>query len=139
MFIRSERLFLRPGWEEDRAELAALGAAGRTDCTIGCTPWFDLAVDLANPRPGAGLPRFVITLPGPHGARLVGLAALERAGDNLGIGVWIAPAHRGLGYAAETVRALQGMARALGHTRLVACPALDCACDDDPEPTLRAA
>lgn len=124
MFLRSERLFLRPGWPEEWNEIvdkaASDGAAGIHDGLPG--PQHDGGDAPWSPLPHERLlPRLVITMPGQGGARLIGcigLAAVEAGPADLGF--WILRECRGQGFATESVRALIGMARALGHTQLVA-------------------
>lgn len=145
MFIRSERLFLRPGWAEDRHELLALIGEenGQATMTHGpaCAPWVRAVASAIAGGQESPLPRFLVTLPdtrpGALGARLIGVAALDRAGQDIGIGVWIGGDHRDRGYADEAARALTGLARALGHHPVVPTPQADC--DTDPGPTRRAA
>lgn len=112
MFIRSERLFLRPAWPEDRAEVdRALGAE---------------AARLANLPASPRHPRFLITLPDHRGAQAVGLIALWEAEGESRLGIWIAPQWRGRGIATEALRAILPLLCVLGHCRLVATPAPDC-------------
>ena len=122
MFIRSERLFLRPFWPEDRAELLALlaeeGADRRQDAgwPLPCR-----VAQGAEPE-DRRCPRFLVTLPGAHGSTIVGVVGLSRAGDAAEAGVWIAPAFRGRGYATEAGRALLSIARSLGFECAMARP-----------------
>ncbi|KUR78116.1 GNAT family N-acetyltransferase [Novosphingobium sp. FSW06-99] len=112
MFIRSERLFLRPAWPEDWSDIqTALG---------------DHAHVLAA-RPQAWRhPQFLITLPDQHGAHVVGLICFAPYQGETELGVWIAQHARGQGYATEAARAALTLARMLGHCRLVASPIADC-------------
>lgn len=137
MFIRSERLFLRPGWPEDSRELLGWverDPAAREFCGA---PWprpsdyaavDHAALDRA-PEDDVGdagraqnrlLPCFLVTVPGAAGARLVGSVGLYRLGDDVHLGCWIAQDHRGRGYASEAVRAVLSLARTLGHARIMA-------------------
>ena len=128
MFIRSKRLFLRPGWAEDWQELAAAIADPSVVRNLARVPWpFQgkhaqdfLALDHA---PDA--PSFLITLPGAQGAPIIGGAGLYRQGEAVELGYWIAPGHWGRGYASEAVRAMLSIARGLGHTRIVASHFID--------------
>ena len=123
MFIRSERLFLRPGWPEDWEEvLARIGDEGVVR-NLASAPWPYTADDAKRflslpdePR----LPRFLVTLPGSDGARLVGSIGLMRDGGDTELGYWIARDFWGQGYATEATRAVLGLARALGHCRVKA-------------------
>jgi len=123
MFIRSERLFLRPGWPEEWAEL--LIAINDEDVVrnLSTAPWpyteEDAKAFALRPQERM-LPHFFITLPTAEGAKLIGSVGLNRESDEVEIGYWIARAHWGQGYATEAARAVLSQARALGHKRLVA-------------------
>lgn len=128
MFHRSERLFLRPAFQEDcGAILAGIGDESIVR-NLARAPWpytSDDARSFAalpqNPR----LPHFLVTLPG---AGVIGAAGLgTQDGDRvteLGaepeIGYWIAREHWGRGYATEAARAVLRIAHTLGHRRIVA-------------------
>ena len=123
MFVRTERLFLRPGWPEDLDDLVeafndelmqrmfAGAALPRTRNAV--REYLDRPRD---PR----LPHFFMYLRGAHGAKLVGGIGLGRSGDDVEVGYWIASGYRGCGYALEALRAVVDQARALGHRRLTA-------------------
>lgn len=125
MFIRSERLFLRPGWPEDWEELLARIADEAAIAANGpAEPWPGQSEPVrafATAPQERLLPHFLVTLPGAEGARLLGCAGLSRgpAGD-AELGFWIARPHWGQGYATEAARAVLGLARALGHRRVLA-------------------
>ncbi len=129
MFIRTERLFLRPGWPEDWQELLAAIGEEAVVRNLGRAPWPYTAADArdfaARPQDGR-TPHFVVTLPGASGARVIGACGLERD-DHGGVelGYWIARGHWGRGYATEAGRAVLGLARALGHGRLSASHFVD--------------
>lgn len=124
MFIRSERLFLRPGWAEDWAELYEQIADEDIVRNLAKAPWPyepDHAREFAARAQEPRTPHFLVTLPGARGAELVGCVGL--APDETGateLGYWIARKHWSRGYATETVRAVLGLARAIGHRRIVA-------------------
>ena len=123
MFIRSERLFLRPGWPEDWAELLTAIGEQAVVRNLATAPWpytMDDAMAFARRPQEKLLPHFVVTLPGGDGARLIGSAGLARRGDEVELGYWIARSHWGQGYATEAVRAVLRLAVALGHRRLIA-------------------
>src|SRR5260221_6808585 len=104
MFIRTARLFLRPCWREDRHEMLALIGDGAPAPSPPALPWPLTAGDTQRfiDRPGDQLlPHFFITLPGSPGTGLIGGIGLGRDGGEVGLGYWIAAAHRGHGYAAE--------------------------------------
>ncbi|MBB3859173.1 RimJ/RimL family protein N-acetyltransferase [Novosphingobium hassiacum] len=123
MFIRSERLFLRPGWPEDWAELHALIDDESIVCNLLREPWpyrpSDAQAFAASPQ-GIRHPSFLVTLPGAHGARLVGCVGLAQEEGESVLGYWVARQHWGRGFATEAVRALLTLAPTLGHKRIVA-------------------
>jgi RimJ/RimL family protein N-acetyltransferase len=109
MFIRTERLFLRPGWPEDLEELReVLGneeAAMRDSSSRSREPF---------------LAHFFINLRDDDGPRLIGGIGLAKVGSDVELDFWVAPRHRGQGYAAEAVRAVLRQAAMLGHDRVIA-------------------
>jgi RimJ/RimL family protein N-acetyltransferase len=111
MFIRTDRLFLRPGWPEERAELASLigGILGLSDENRA-------RIDALTSEM---YPQFSITLPGEDGAQLIGAIELVDAAGAASLDFWIAEPFRRQGYATEAVRAVLSLARAVGHRRIV--------------------
>ena len=128
MFIRSERLFLRPGWPEDSAELLALIADKSVVRNLARAPWPYTAQDarrfLEAPQDHL-LPRFLITQPGAEGARLLGCVGLSEIDDEANLGYWIARDQWGQGFASEAVSAVLSLARSIGHRRIVASHFVD--------------
>ncbi|WP_404479845.1 GNAT family N-acetyltransferase [Novosphingobium sp. BL-52-GroH] len=123
MFIRSERLFLRPGWAEDWQDLLATIADETVVRNLAHVPWpygaQDAQAFVAKPQDHL-LPRFLVTLPGPDGARLIGGCGISLLDGEVNLGYWIARGEWGQGYATEAARAVLGLAHALGHHRVVA-------------------
>lgn len=127
MFIRSERLFLRPGWPEDWAELTTrIGdeAVGR-HLTRSPWPYTPAAAREYLKAPGEGggdsrCPQFLVTLPTREGSQLIGCAGLAPGEDGIELCYWIARERWGQGYATEAARAVLSLARTLGHRRIVA-------------------
>lgn len=128
VFIRSERLFLRPGWPEEWAEIDALLDEETTARHLVHAPWpwrGEQARARATSPQDARHPWFFVTLPGTQGARLVGCVGLVAPGGprsccgEAELAVWIGWPFRGRGYAAEAVRALLPVSRTLGHRRLL--------------------
>lgn len=123
MFIRTERLFLRPGWPEDMDELLEVLGEEAVVRSIGVSSFPRSAAALrdylSRPRDPL-LPHFFINLRDDTGAKLIGGIGLGRVGDDVELGYWIANRHRGHGYAAEAVRAVLAEARMLGHREIVA-------------------
>jgi RimJ/RimL family protein N-acetyltransferase len=122
MFIRSERLFLRPGWPEDWEELLEAINDDGVVRNLARAPWpytMDDAMEFAARQQERLLPHFFITLPTSEGARLIGSVGLGRDGDEVELGYWIARGFWGQGYASEAARAVLRLAEALGHRRIV--------------------
>ena len=123
MFIRSERLFLRPGWPEDWAELHALIDDEAVVRNLARAPWPygpDDARSFAASAQGTRCPHFFVTLPGASGARMIGCIGLVEEAAEATLGYWIARQHWNKGYATEAVRALLSLASTLGHRRIIA-------------------
>lgn len=121
MFIRSKRLFLRPGWPEDWTELFTAINDEKVVRNLTTAPWpygKEDAIAFARRPQERLLPHFFVTLPSAEGVKLVGSAGLARHGDRVEIGYWIARQHWGQGYATEAVRAVLLLAEALGHRRI---------------------
>ena len=122
MFIRSERLFLRPGWPEDWPELLALIADEGIVRNLAKAPWPykpEHARDFAAKGQDARLPHFFVAL--ARTGELIGSVGLGRDEDGrTELGYWIARPHWGRGYAPEAARAVLHLAKTLGHRRLVA-------------------
>ncbi len=100
MFIRSENLFVRPAWPEDRPRLSRLDVPARVD---------PFKLD------GQGL---VVTLPGGHdargervaGARLIGTGGFRVTRGRWQPVLWLAPAWRSLGLFDEAEESLDQLA-----------------------------
>ncbi|MEY4238307.1 MAG: hypothetical protein RL339_908 [Pseudomonadota bacterium] len=124
MFMRSERLFLRPAWPEDWEELLSRVADESVVRNLAKAPWPYTAEDarwFASQPQDQHLPHFFITLPtSAEPARLIGCIGLAADGDAVELGYWLGREHWGKGYASEAARAVISVARVLGHKRLVA-------------------
>jgi len=101
MFIRSENLFIRPAWPEDRARLSRLDVPVRHDPLI----------DAGQCR---GL---VVTMPGTSGIRPIGTACLSREGQGWKSRLWLAPAWRHLGLFDEAEDMLEQLVTNLSPPR----------------------
>ncbi len=145
MFIRTERLFLRPGWPEDLEEIfeALNGDAVPRTLTVPGLPRSRGEIrDLLEGSRNLRFPQFMIWLRAPGGARLVGhiglvasrcdmagcsdMAGAPAAGAREGeLVYWIKAEFAGRGFAGEAVRAMLDQARSLGHARVVAYEPFD--------------
>ncbi len=124
MFIRSERLFLRPGWPEDWEELLSRIDDEAVVRNLAKVPWPYTAEDarwFASQPQLPRCPHFFVTLPtSSQPAQIIGCIGLAEDGDEVELGYWFAREHWGRGFATEAARAVIGLARTLGHRRLVA-------------------
>lgn len=124
MFIRSERLFLRPGWPEDWQELLGRIDDESVARNLAQVPWPYTAEDaraFASQPQDARCPHFLITLPtSAKPAEIIGCIGLARIEDQVELGYWITRAHWGQGYATEAARSVLRLARVLGHREIVA-------------------
>ena len=129
MFIRSERLFLRPGWPEDWSEIFAQIADEAVVRNLSQVPWPYTAEDarrFASQPQDARCPHFLITLPtSAKPAEIIGCIGLARSDDGAELGYWITRDHWGHGYATEAARAVLRLAKVLGHREIVAGHFLD--------------
>ncbi|HEX8573852.1 MAG TPA: GNAT family N-acetyltransferase [Allosphingosinicella sp.] len=115
MFIRTERLLLRPGWSQDAPALFGAIADERIVRNLATAPWpyrpGDAEAWLATERdprePSLLIFRCTNTAPELIGAIGVG----RRPTGDLELGYWIARHHWGRGYATEAGRAVLAMAR----------------------------
>lgn len=123
MFIRSERLFLRPGWPEDWEELLGRICDERILRNLARAPWPygpEDARRFAAMEQDKRYPMFFVTAPSAAGTRIVGTCGLGLAGETPELGYWIARDDWGRGYATEASRAVLRLARVLGHRRIEA-------------------
>ncbi|OYX67000.1 MAG: hypothetical protein B7Y88_04020 [Sphingomonadales bacterium 32-64-17] len=119
MFIRSERLMLRPIFPEDWREVFAGIADESVVRMLARAPWpytADDARSFCNEPRGADEMLFAITVPGADGAPLIGTIGLTSASHETAheLGYWIAPSRQRQGYGSEAVGAVLATARALG-------------------------
>lgn len=123
MFIRTQRLFLRPGWPEDWHEIRREVADQAVVRNLSDVPW-PYTDDDARRYAGASQdrlhPHFLVTLPGASGTRVVGALGLKPGADCAEVGYWIGRDHWGRGYATEALRGVLSLARTIGHRRLAA-------------------
>jgi RimJ/RimL family protein N-acetyltransferase len=127
MFLRTERLFLRPAWLEDVTELTRAIGQPSVVSMLARVPW-PYTEDHARAwiaRPKApDLPSLLVTLP-EQGGRIVGGCGLHLDEGDAAVGYWVAPEHWGRGYATEALGGFLSLARAMGHHRIVGRHAAD--------------
>lgn len=127
MFVRTERLFLRPAWQEDAPELARAIGHEPVVFMLARVPWpyrEEHARAWIESRRDPYLPSLLVTLP-DEGGRIVGVCGLHEEGGEVEVGYWITPTHWGQGYATEALRGILSLARLVGHCRLVSRHAAD--------------
>ena len=127
MFLRTQRLFLRPAWLEDAPEITRAIGHEPVVRMLSRVPWpyheehartwIDAARDPC-------LPNLLITLP-EDGGRIVGCVGLHEEGERIEVGYWIAPTDWGQGYATEALTGLLALARLAGHQRIFSRHAVD--------------
>jgi RimJ/RimL family protein N-acetyltransferase len=127
MFVRTERLFLRPAWIEDAAELTRAIAHEPVARMLAAMPWPYSEADARrwieterDPRS----PALLVTVPN-EGARIVGSIALHREDGFAEAGYWIEPGSWNRGYASEALSGLLAVAPMLGHRRIAGRHAAD--------------
>jgi RimJ/RimL family protein N-acetyltransferase len=122
MFARTERLLLRPSWPEDSGQLYEAVADEAIIRNLALAPWpyriEDAASFTAHEHP-VHFPNFLLLQRTDGAPRLVGSCGIHNRDGNAELGYWIARPYWGLGYATEAARAVIGVAKALGHQRLV--------------------
>ncbi|KMS55153.1 GCN5 family acetyltransferase [Novosphingobium barchaimii LL02] len=129
MFVRTERLFLRPAWPEDLDDIVEALLDEDIQRNLGVAPLPSTIEGIKAYIEGPGdprLPNFFMYLRAPGGPQLVGGIGLGRYEGDVEVGCWIVPGQRGRGFAGEALRAMIAQARALGYRRLVASHFADC-------------
>ena len=121
VFHRSERLFLRPAFQEDwKAILVLIGGDDAIARNLASAPWpygeRDARDFTALPQ-DMRLPHFLVTLPGTGVIGCTGLGAHDGAAE---LGYWIGRPFWGQGFATEAARAVLQIAHTLGHQRMKA-------------------
>lgn len=124
MFVRTDRLLLRPGWADDAPALAAAIGEERIIRNLARAPW-PYGVDDAKAflsRPATALPNLLVFLRSRQPPELVGGIELSATSESeVELGYWIASAHWNRGFVTEAGRAALAVARhGLRLRRLVA-------------------
>jgi len=127
MFLRTERLFLRPAWLEDAPELTRAIGQEPVVRMLARVPWpyreEHARAWIATPK-DPRLPNVLVTLPEENG-RIVGCTGLHDEAGKVAVGYWIEPRYWGRGYATEALNGVLSFARLLGHRRIVSRHAAD--------------
>lgn len=129
MFARTERLLLRPGWQEDAPALARAIGEEAVVRNLATAPWpyseNEAREFLSTPFDPAQ-PRFLVFARTGGAPRLVGGCGIKPDEDGRPeLGYWIARSYWGLGFATEAGRQLVHIARAMNLPKLTAGHFLD--------------
>jgi len=128
MFAITERLLLRPPWQEDAPAIFEAANDERLVRNLARLPWpyrhadADFYCDMAARDP---LPHLLIFDRTGERPRLVGTCGLDETEGRIALGYWIRHEAWNRGYATEAGRALVEIGRALGHRRLTATHFID--------------
>jgi RimJ/RimL family protein N-acetyltransferase len=123
MFARTERLLLRPSWPEDAGALYDAIADEGIVGNLARAPWpytREEAVRFAAVEHPEMFPAFMLMLRTDGAPQLIGACGLGERDGEAELGYWIARPYWGRGFAAEAAKAVVGIAKALGHRKLVA-------------------
>lgn len=129
MFVRTERLTLRPAWPEDAAELAQAIGHEAVVRNLARAPWpypIEAAESFAASFDDPVEPRFLVFEHVGGRTRLIGATGIGPHKDEPNeLGYWITPDAWGRGYATEAGAAVLRAARARGLRRIAAGHFLD--------------
>ena len=129
MFARTERLLLRPGWQEDAPALARAIGEEAVVRNLATAPWpygEEEAQKFLGMPVDPDQPRFLIFARTGGAPRLVGGCGISPNPEGaLEMGYWIARPYWGLGFATEAGRQLVHIARAMNLPKLSAGHFLD--------------
>jgi RimJ/RimL family protein N-acetyltransferase len=124
MFVRTQRLTLRPGWAEDAPDLAQAIGHEAVVRNLSRAPWpypIEAAETFVADLPDAGEPRFLIFEHQGGRTRLIGGMSVSPLRDEPHeLGYWITPDAWGRGYATEAGAAVLRAARAAGIRHVTA-------------------
>jgi RimJ/RimL family protein N-acetyltransferase len=122
MFARTERLLLRPSWPEDADAIYGAIADEGIVRNLARAPWPYTACDaaaFAALEHNTHYPNFMLMLRTDGAPKLIGSCGLGQLDGEAELGYWIARDHWGQGFAAEAAKAVVGIAKAIGHKKLV--------------------
>jgi RimJ/RimL family protein N-acetyltransferase len=129
MFVRTQRLTLRPGWAEDAPELARAIGHEAVVRNLARAPWpytIEAAETFAASFVEAAEPNFLIFEHRGSALRLIGAIGVGPFDDEPHeLGYWLTPDAWGRGYATEAGAAVLRAARSIGIRRVVAGHYLD--------------
>jgi RimJ/RimL family protein N-acetyltransferase len=114
---------LRPSWPEDAGAIYDAVADEGIVRNLALAPWPYTACDaaaFAAMEHSEHYPNFMLMLRTDGAPQLIGSCGLAERNGEAELGYWIAREHWGRGYATEAATAVVGVAKALGHRKLVA-------------------
>src|SRR3546814_1478890 len=108
MFIRTERLFLRPAWREDAPTLARLLGQPGVQHELTGSPWLEALGDADHFLASGGSRdvRLLVFRRTEGGPKLIGTAGVGQPLDRSEFGLWLSRAERRRGFAQEAGCAL---------------------------------
>lgn len=124
MFVRTERLTLRPAWAEDAPELANAIGHEAVVRNLARAPWpysIEAAETFVADSISPAVPRFLMFEHRRGTIRLIGGIGLDAVkGEPHELGYWVTPDAWGRGYATEAGAAVLRAAKAAGIRRVTA-------------------
>ncbi len=121
MFARTDRLLLRPVWNEDAAALAKAISDEAIVRNLAMAPWpytLQDAKEFIQIERSDMTPNFMVMRRSHAAPELIGACGLLNRNGAIEIGYWIARDHWGLGYATEAAKAVLRIAYSLGHKQI---------------------
>ncbi|WP_174520756.1 GNAT family N-acetyltransferase [Sphingomonas soli] len=129
MFVRTERLTLRPAWAEDAPQLAQAIGHEEVVRNLARAPWpypIEAAESYVQSFADPAEPKFLVFEHQGGGIRLIGgMGIAARRDDPHELGYWFTPDAWGRGYATEAGAAVLRAARAAGIRRVTASHYVD--------------
>lgn len=126
MFVRTQRLTLRPGWPEDAPALARAIDHEAVVRNLSRAPWpysIEAAETFLRAWPDT---RFLVFEHQAGSVALIGCIGIEAVGEEAHeLGYWFTPAAWSKGYATEAGRGVLAAARAAGIRRITSRHAID--------------
>lgn len=112
MFIRTDRLFLRPAWREDAPTLARLLGQPGVQHELAGSPWLEALGDSDHFLASGGSRdvRLLVFRRSEGGPKLIGTAGVGRPLDRSEFGLWLSRTERRCGFAQEAGRAILSLA-----------------------------
>lgn len=123
MFLRTDRLLLRPAWHEDAQPLYNAINDEAIITNLARAPWpytLNDAHCFIAIKPNMIAPNFMVFCMTYGTPELIGSCGLTKHDGVIEMGYWIARSHWGRGYASEAAMAVMKAALSIGHDTLYA-------------------